>query len=197
MLKGCRKCRREGEKLMLKGDRCLSPKCAVVKRPYAPGQHGPNSRTKLSEYGRQLREKQKVKKIYGTNETQLRNYYDLADKKAGNTAENLITLLESRIDNVILRSGIINSHASARQMVSHGRVRLNGKKITTPSILVKPGDLIVYPEVVEVDKNTKSAIASWLSEDSKKREITVNHIPAREEIDLNINENLIVEFYSR
>ncbi|MFA7243729.1 MAG: 30S ribosomal protein S4 [Patescibacteria group bacterium] len=194
---GCRKCRREGEKLMLKGERCLSPKCAVVKRPYVPGQHGPTSRIKLSEYGKQLREKQKIRKVYGISESQLKIYYENADRKTGNTAENLVSLLESRLDNVLFRSGIVNSHATARQLASHGRVYVNNKRATSPSIIVKPNDVVKYPKTLEIVKNTKNAAPNWISLDDAKKEILVKHIPERVEIELNINENLIVEFYSR
>lgn len=197
MIHGCRKCRREGEKLMLKGDRCMSPKCAVVKRPYIPGQHGPSSRIKLSEYGKQLREKQKAKKIFGVSENQLVNYYAEAERREGNTAENLVTLLESRIDNVIYRSGIVKSHATARQLASHGNIKLNGKAITIPSIQVKPQDVVAYPKYLELEHNSKSTAPAWIDVDDSKKEITIKHNPSNEEIDLNINKNLIIEFYSR
>lgn len=182
---------------MLKGERCMSPKCAVVKRPYIPGQHGPNSRIKLSEYGKQLREKQKVKRIFGVSEKQLSNYYSEAERREGNTAENLLSLLESRIDNVIYRSGIVKSHATARQMASHGNIKLNDKKITTPSIQVKPEDAVSYPKTYSLEANSKSLAPNWIEVDDAKKTITVKHNPTREEIDLSINENLIVEFYSR
>lgn len=182
---------------MLKGDRCMSPKCAVVKRPYIPGQHGPNARIKLSEYGKQLREKQKAKKIFGISEGQLSIYYKEAEKCEGNTAENLLTLLESRIDNVIHRSGIVKSHATARQLASHGNIKLNNKKITTPSIQTKAGDIVEYPKSYALESNSKSLVPNWISIDDSKKTITVKHNPSREEIDLNINENLIIEFYSR
>jgi small subunit ribosomal protein S4 len=182
---------------MLKGERCLSPKCAVVKRPYVPGQHGPTSRIKLSEYGKQLREKQKIRKVYGISESQLKIYYENADRKTGNTAENLVSLLESRLDNVLFRSGIVNSHATARQLASHGRVYVNNKRATSPSIIVKPNDVVKYPKTLEIVKNTKNAAPNWISLDDAKKEILVKHIPERVEIELNINENLIVEFYSR
>lgn len=196
MLYGCRKCRREGEKLMLKGERCLSPKCAVVKRPYAPGQHGPNQRIKLSEYGKQLREKQKARKIFGVSEAVLSKYYVESDKALGNTAENLLVALETRIDSILYHVGIAPSQAAARQLASHGKVNLNGKRITTPSIRVKPDDVISFNKVA-IDDNVGKNLPTWLAFDQKKAEIKINHLPTRDEIDAGINENLIVEFYSR
>ena len=196
MEKACKKCRREGDKLLLKGERCLGPKCAMVKRPYIPGQHGPNSRTKLSEYGKQLREKQKAKRTYGVGETQLKNYYALADRKQGNTAVNLIDILESRIDNVVFRSGLAVSRSAARQIVSHGHIKMNQRKVTIPSILLKPNDKIVIKE--RIFKNIESfKLPAWIKADKNDFSITVLRLPLREEADININEKLIIEYYSR
>jgi len=189
MIEACKKCRREGEKLMLKGDKCMSPKCTMVKRPYAPGQHGQSFRGKLSEYGKQLREKQKARRIYGVSETQFALYAKKADSMAGNTAENLLKLLETRIDNVVYRLGFASSRSQARQFVSHGLFRLNGKKTTIPSLLVKVGDKI-GPAKKEMTAGRDSASSlTWLDIDTKKTEGIVKHIPTREEIDTTINES--------
>lgn len=197
MILACKKCRREGEKLMLKGERCLSPKCAMVKRPYAPGQHGQSFHGKVSEYGKQLREKQKARRIYGIGEKQFANYTEKADKLEGNTAENLLSLVESRMDNVLYRLGFAPSRSSARQLVSHGLFKVNDKKVSIPSFLVKQGDKI-SPIKNELYKETSpSNLPSWLSFDQKSLSGTVNNTPTREEIDTTVNENLIIEFYSR
>lgn len=193
---GCRKCRREGEKLLLKGDRCLGPKCAVVRRSYAPGQHGLSMPKKLSEYGRQLREKQKLKKIYGLSESILKKYYNISEKNKGNTTEYLVSHLELRLDNIVYRSGIASSRSSARQLVSHGKVLLNSKKVSVPSIIVKQEDVVSFGTGVKFDKINNQNI-SWFTADPKKGQITIKHIPNRDEIELNINESLVVEFYSR
>lgn len=192
----CKICRREKEKLLLKGERCFTPKCAMTKRPYAPGQHGQNFRGKQSEYSRQLREKQKVKAIYGVMETQLRNYYEASDTAEGKTTENLVTTLEKRADNVVFRAGFAASRREARQIVSHGKVTLNGQRITIPSILVKEKDvLIVIPK--KDTKIEKDNSPSWMGVDMKKKEINITRLPAREDIELAANEALVVEFYSR
>lgn len=197
MILACKKCRREGEKLMLKGERCTSPKCAMVKRPYPPGQHGQSFHKKTSEYGKQLREKQKARRIYGIGEKQFSNYAEKADKLEGNTAENLLSLIESRLDNTLYRLGFAPSRSSARQFVSHGLFAVNGRKVSIPSFLVKPGDQI-SPIKKEAFKDRDSAtIASWMVFDQKDLVGTVNHIPTREEIDTTVNESLIIEFYSR
>ena len=193
---GCRKCRREGEKLLLKGDRCLSPKCAITKRPYAPGQHGSKMTKKLSEYGRQLREKQRLKKIYGLSESTLKNYYNNSEKSKGNTTEYLISLLELRLDNIIYRASLLNSRSGSRQLVSHGKVLINGRKVTIPSIILREGDKISFAKGIKFDKITNQNL-SWFKADSKKGEIVINHVPLREEIDINVNESLVVEYYSR
>jgi small subunit ribosomal protein S4 len=194
----CEKCRSAGEKLMLKGERCLSPKCAMIKRPYGPGAHGTTGpRSKKSEYGRQLAEKQRAKEIYGIREAQFRNYIAKAEKITGNTAENLVKLLELRLDNVIFRLGLAVSRAQARQMVSHGLVSLNGKKVNIPSYTTKEKD-IISPKYKEKYKEMKiDHFPSWLDFNQKSSQGVVKHLPIREEIDTPINENLIIEFYSR
>ena len=197
MILACKKCRREGEKLMLKGERCLSPKCAMVKRPYAPGQHGQSFHGKVSEYGKQLREKQKARRIYGIGEQQFANYAEKADKLEGNTAENLLTLLESRLDNTLFRLGFAPSRSAARQIVAHGRFAVNDKKVSIPSFLVKPGDKINPVKKEAFKEMSGQNTATWVTLDQKSLIGTVNHIPSREEIDTTVNESLIIEFYSR
>ncbi len=196
MIKACKKCRREGDKLMLKGERCFSAKCAMTRRPYTPGQHGPSSHSKLSEYGRQLREKQKIKRIYGISESDLKNIYNLADKSTGNTSEILLQLLESRIDNLVYRSGVGISRSNARQIVSHNHTYVDGKKLSSPSAQVKMGQTISFDKNVAIDFG-KINTSAWIKKDDKKKRFEYSHIPTREEIDLNINEKLVVEFYSR
>lgn len=192
----CRKCRKEGVKLILKGERCFSPKCAIINRNYKPGQHGPGGFSKLSEYGKQLREKQKLKRIYGLSETQLKNYYTLANKKTGSTSENLLVFLETRLDSVVYSIGIGKSRRSARQIVSHKFLQLNGKNVNIPSarlslndkITLKKGDLLK-----DIDKNN----SGWISFDKKSKEVIVKKMPNVEDIDLPCDINLIIEFYSR
>jgi small subunit ribosomal protein S4 len=194
---GCRKCRREGVKLFLKGERCFSPKCAVTTRPYVPGQHGPSSYTKLTEYGKQLREKQKVKKIYGINETQLKNYYLKASRRAGDTSENLIQLLESRLDSIIYRLGFTPSKTQARQMVSHRFFKVNTRTVNIASINITEKDVIA----VKPGKNAKfdgnANLPSWISYDGKKMIAKLKSIPNKEEIELPFDINLVIEYYSR
>ena len=199
----CRLCRREGMKLYLKGDRCYTDKCAITKRAYAPGQHG-TSRRKLSNYGIQLREKQKAKRFYGVLESQFRKYFEIADKQTGITGENLLRLLESRLDNVVYRLGFASSRAEARQLVVHGHFRVNGKKVDIPSYLVSAGDIISVKERSKSSdkfrslvENFKGNVPEWLTVDMEKLEGTVLSLPSREDIDLPIAENLIVELYSR
>lgn len=199
----CRLCRREGMKLYLKGDRCYTDKCAITKRGYAPGQHG-TSRRKLSNYGIQLREKQKAKRFYGVLESQFRKYFEIADKQAGITGENLLRLLESRLDNVVYRLGFASSRAEARQLVVHGHFRVNGRKVDIPSYLVSAGDIISVKERSKSSdkfrslvENFKGNVPEWLTVDMEKLEGTVLSLPSREDIDLPIAENLIVELYSR
>ncbi|MDI9476429.1 MAG: 30S ribosomal protein S4 [Natronincolaceae bacterium] len=199
----CRLCRREGMKLYLKGDRCFTDKCAVSKRAYAPGLHG-SSRRKLSNFGIQLREKQKAKRFYGILESQFRRYFEIADKQEGITGENLLRLLESRLDNVVYRLGFASSRAEARQLVTHGHFRVNGEKVDIPSYLVSAGDIIAVKERSKSSnkfrslvENFKGSVPNWLTVDIEKLEGTVVSLPSREDIDLPISENLIVELYSR
>lgn len=200
----CRQCRREGMKLFLKGDKCYSDKCAVIKRAYAPGQHG-QGRKKLSEYGLQLREKQKVRRYYGVLESQFAQYFDMAEKKAGITGENLLTICESRLDNVTYRLGFAMSRPEARQLVRHGHITVNGKKVNIPSYLVKPGDVIVLKEGSKSSakiKDNMEAMASkvipkWLDLNKDTCEAKVLSLAAREDIDLDVQETLIVELYSK
>jgi len=200
----CRMCRREGEKLFLKGDRCYTGKCAIDKRPYAPGQHG-QRRSKLSEYGVQLREKQKTKRIYGVLETQFRNYFEAAEKKSGITGENLLVLLELRLDNVVYRGSLGRSRTEARQVVRHNHILVNGKKVNIPSYSVKAGDVITLKEKSTGIQRFKDVIETtssrttpeWLEADLENSTIKVLDIPTREQIDLTVQETLIVELYSK
>jgi len=201
----CRLCRREGTKLFLKGDRCYSEKCAINRRPTPPGQHGANRRRKMSEYGLQLREKQKARRAYGIMEKQFEHYFELAQKMKGVTGENLLQLLETRLDNVIFRMGFGASRAQARQLVLHGHFTVNGKKVNIPSYQIGVGDVIAINEKsasdVEAFKALREgpgrAIVQWLSVDFEKLEGTVTALPAREDIDIPIEEQLIVELYSK
>ncbi len=200
----CRLCRREGEKLFLKGERCYTNKCSVAKRAYAPGQHG-QQRKKMSEYGMQLREKQKARRFYGILESQFRKYFDMAVKKKGVTGENLLQILESRIDNVVYRLGLATSRPEARQLVRHGHFTLNGKKANIPSILLVPGDVIAVREKLRGSDKMKSIIdiaggkvvPKWLEFDAENLTGKMVTLPEREEIDLPIREHLIVELYSK
>ncbi|MBQ9992643.1 MAG: 30S ribosomal protein S4 [Firmicutes bacterium] len=200
----CRLCRREGTKLYLKGDRCYSQKCAIVKRNYAPGQHG-QGRKKTSEYGLQLREKQKVRRIYGVLENQFRAYFDKAERMQGVTGENLLKLLEFRFDNVVYRLGFASSRVDARQLVRHGHFTLNGKKANIPSIQLKVGDVVAITEK-SMDSPKLKALAetagtrvvpAWLELNKEACSGKVIAAPARADIDAEINEQLIVELYSR
>lgn len=200
----CRICRREGQKLFLKGDRCYTDKCAVTRRAYAPGQHG-QSRRKLSEYGTQLREKQKVRRAYGILEGQFRHYFELANKKEGVTGENLLTILESRLDNVVYKLGLAVSRPEARQLVSHAHFTVNGKKVNIPSYMVKPGDVIAVREKSRSSAKFEAILAStesrivpkWLDMNRDTMEGRVVALAEREDIDLPIEEHLIVELYSK
>ena len=199
----CRLCRREGQKLFLKGERCYSPKCAVEKRNYAPGQHGQNNRKKTSDYGLQLREKQKAMRFYGMQETQFRNLFDKAARKKGITGENLLVLLETRLDNVVFRLGFASSRKEARQLVTHSHFTVNGKKVTIPSYEVKAGDVITVKEKSTSSPNFKEikemsiSVPSWVTVDVEKLEGKVVAMPTRSEIDTPIAEHLIVELYSK
>ena len=198
----CRLCRREGQKLFLKGDRCYSTKCAMERRGYAPGQHG-QGRSKASDYALQLREKQKTKRFYGLQETQFRNLFDKADRKSGITGENLLIMLETRLDNVVFRLGFASSRKEARQLVNHGHFTVNGKKVNIPSYTVKPGDVIKVkekstnsPKFKEVKEMTIT-VPEWVSVDVEKLEGKVLSVPTREQIDTPVAEHLIVELYSK
>ncbi len=200
----CRLCRREGQKLFLKGDRCYTDKCAVARRVYAPGQHG-QGRSKASEYGSQLREKQKAKRYYGVLEKQFRGYFDMAIKRQGKTGENLLSILETRLDNAVYRLGFAMSRAEARQLVRHGHFLVNGKKVNIPSYLVKPGMVLSLKESsrsldklkANVEANAFRQPPKWLEYDAENLVAKVIAQPAREDIDLPIEEQLIVELYSK
>ena len=200
----CKLCRREGKKLYLKGERCTSGKCAIDRRNTAPGQHGA-AKKKMGEYGIQTREKQATKRYYGVLEKQFKNYYEEADRKEGMTGENLLILLERRLDNAEFRMGLAESHKEARQLVLHAHFTLNGKKVNVPSILVKPGDVIAVKESSRSSEKFKGlaeaeggAIApKWLDADKKNFTAKVVSMPAREDIDFDFNEQLIVELYSK
>lgn len=200
----CRLCRREGAKLYLKGDRCYTGKCAIDRRAYAPGQHG-QGRKKVSEYGLQLREKQKAKRIYGILENQFRNYFEKADRQKGITGENLLRLLERRLDNVVFRLGFGSSRTEARQLVRHGHFTVNGSRVNIPSFLVKVGDVVAVtekskesPKLKELAENAQSKTApAWLEKDSNALAGKIVAIPSRDEIDVPVQEHLIVELYSR
>ncbi len=200
----CRLCRREGTKLYLKGERCYTEKCGVTRRAYAPGQHG-QRRTKVSEYGTQLREKQKAKRIYGVLEKQFRNYFKEADRRRGITGENLLQILESRLDNMVFRLGFAMSRAEARQLVRHGHISVNDRKVNIPSYLVRAGDVISLREKSKSKPRTKEiaeimerqGTVEWLEVDRENLTGKVIRIPARNEIDIPVQEHLIVELYSR
>ena len=202
----CRLCRREGTKLMLKGDKCVSNKCPLLRREKAPGQHGmANGRKRTKEYGLQLREKQKAKRYYGILEKQFKNYFIKADKKEGQTGENLLTLLESRLDNVVYRLGMASSRAEARQLVSHKHFAVNGRTVNIPSFLVKPGMVITLKDSSRSLEKIKSSVEAnafrqppkWLEYDANNMVAKVVGVPERDDIDLPIEEHLIVELYSK
>ena len=200
----CRRCRREGQKLFLKGSRCYSDKCSISRRNYAPGQHG-QKRAKLSEYGTQLREKQKTKSFYGVGERQFRKYFEMASSKKGITGDNLLQILESRLDNVVYRLGYGSSRAQARQLVNHGIFEVNGKRVDIPSYLVKAGDVIAVRESkketgavkVNVEENAARPVPEWLEKNSETLSGKVIRLAAREDIDIPVEEHLIVELYSK
>ena len=202
----CRLCRREGMKLFLKGERCYTDKCPFERRSYPPGQHGPQQlRTKLSDYGIRLREKQKVKRIYGISEKQMRRYYEMATKMPGQAGHNLLQLLERRLDNVVYRLGFAVSRAQARQYVNHGFFKVNGRNVDIPSYLVKPGDIIELkekyrnnPQIIEsLETVVRKGIPSWLELDAENFKGIVKNLPTREDITIPIQESYIIEFYSR
>ena len=201
----CRVCRREGEKLFLKGSRCYTDKCAITRRAYAPGQHG-QKRKKQSEYGMQLREKQKAKSFYGVLESQFRKYFEEASRRKGVTGTNLLQILESRLDNVVYRLGFATSRAQARQLVRHGHFTVNGVKVNIPSYLTKIGDEIkvkeasanseIFKQIVEENEKGRP-VPAWLESNLAGRTGKIVAVPAREDIDLPVQEHLIVELYSK
>jgi small subunit ribosomal protein S4 len=199
----CRLCRREGVKLYLKGQRCYTEKCAIDRRSYAPGQHG-QARKKVSEYGIQLREKQKARRVYGVLEKQFRSYYEEAARRSGITGETLLQILESRLDNVVYRLGFAASRPEARQIVKHGHILVNGKRVDIPSYLTNPGDVISFaekslesPRVKELVEAAESkAVLAWLEKESATSARVVR-VPNRDEIDVPVAEQMIVELYSR
>lgn len=203
----CRLCRREDMKLFLKGDRCYTEKCGQERRAYAPGQHGQNNRrrSKTSDYGEQLREKQKVKRIYGIAERQFRGYYHKATRMKGVAGENLIQLLERRLDNVIYRMGFASDHAEARQLVRHGHFTINGKKVDIPSYLVRPRDIVNVRESSQKIARINEALAAvdrrgvpqWIDLDKDGFRGTIRQLPSREDVTLPIREQLIIELYSK
>lgn len=200
----CRQCRREGQKLFLKGERCYTDKCAVTRRAYAPGQHG-QGRKKASEYGIQLRAKQKARRFYGVLEGQFARYFDIAERKPGMTGENLLRILESRLDNVVYRCGFASSRKEARQLIRHGHYTVNGRRVNIPSYLLKASDVVcVARKSVSSDKiksvveaNGSRPSPKWLDVDRDKLEARVIELPNREDIDLDVEESLIVELYSK
>ena len=200
----CRQCRREGDKLFLKGEKCFSAKCPIESRAFPPGQHG-QRRTRLSDYATQLREKQKLRRIYGVLEKQFRLYYKEADRRKGSTGENLLRLLESRLDNVVYRMGFGSSRSEARQLVRHNSVTLNGKKINIPSAQVNPGDVVALTDGARSQLRAKGAvemsqqrgIPDWLDVDASKFEGIYKTTPERADLPSDINEHLVVELYSK
>jgi len=201
----CRLCRREGIKLFLKGSRCVTDKCSFDKRGYSPGQHGQGRRTKLSDYGMQLREKQKVKRIYGVLEKQFRTYFAKAEKLKGITGENLLQLLERRLDNVVFRSCFVSSRSQARQMVKHGLVTINDSKVDIPSYLVKKDDVVkVHAKdsttkriAEELKVNIDRGVPEWMKLEEAQLTSTVLRLPERDDVGFPIQEQLIVELYSK
>jgi small subunit ribosomal protein S4 len=201
----CRQCRREGEKLFLKGEKCFTDKCAIERRSYAPGQHGQKSGQRLSGYGQQLREKQKIRRIYGVLERQFRKTYFEADRRKGQTGENLLQLLEGRLDTVAYRMGFGASRAEARQVVRHNGVLINGQRVNIPSYTLKPGDVVQVTDVTRAQLRTKAALEAaeargfpeWLEVDAKAGKGVFKAYPQRAELPSTINESLVVELYSR
>ena len=201
----CRLCRREGMKLFLKGERCYTDKCAIEKRNFAPGQHGKTRKQKMAGYGIQLREKQKVKRIYGVLEDQFRRYFEAADRQRGITGETLLQLLERRLDNVIYRLGLATSRPQARQLVRHGHFLVNGKKVDIPSYSVRAGDIVAVkagsqkdPTIAHAIEEVKGrGIPGWLTFDAGEQAGKIVSLPTREQINLPVQEQLIVELYSK
>lgn len=200
----CRMCRREGQKLFLKGERCYTDKCAVTRRSYAPGQHG-QARKKTSEYGIQLRAKQSTRRYYGVLESQFAKYFEMAERRQGMTGENLLRILESRLDNVVYRLGLASSRAEARQLVLHGHYTVNGGKVNIPSYLLKVGDEIAVADKSKqsekfksiIEKNGARPVPQWLDLNRDALKAKYVTLPNREDIDLDVAEHLIVELYSK
>jgi len=196
----CRLCRREGEKLFLKGQRCYTGKCAIARRSFAPGQHG-QGRKKISEYGSQLREKQKAKRFYGVLEGQFRKTFDSASRMKGKSGENLLQLLELRFDNVVYRMGFAASRAQARQLVTHGHFTINGKKANIPSMTLNAGDTVAVCEASRKSPKFQDLVSrpipSWLTFNAEQLTGTVAQVPARADVDIDVRETLIVELYSK
>jgi len=200
----CRLCRREGSKLFLKGDRCFSEKCAFERRSYAPGQHG-KGRVKVSDYGIRLREKQRVRRIYGVKESQFRRYFEIADRQKGVTGTNLLVLLERRLDNVVYRLGFADSRSQARQLVKHGHFLVNGRRVDIPSYQVRVGDEIkvrekskdILPIVQATEAVARRGVPDWLELDAENKKGVVKAMPERSHITMPIQEQYIVEFYSK
>ena len=201
----CRQCRREGEKLFLKAEKCFTEKCAIEKRNYPPGQHGQRRASRLSDYGVQLREKQKLRRMYGVLEKQFRSYYAEADRKKGITGENLLQMLESRLDNVAYKMGLGGSRTEARQIVKHNSILVNGKRVNIPSYQVQPGDSISVADKAKDQLRIKSALDAaderglpeWLEVDVKKLTGIFKNRPERDDLPSTINESLVVELYSK
>ena len=201
----CRLCRREGEKLFLKGERCLTDKCPVTRRGTAPGQHGAAQSRKNKEYNMQLREKQKAKRYYGVLEKQFATYFEIADKKEGQTGENLLCLLERRFDNIVYRMGLAESRKEARQLVTHGHFTINGKKANIPSIIIKQGDVIALASSSRDSEKFKALLElmetktapKWLEVDKANASAKAIALPSREDVDFPFEEHLIVELYSK
>jgi small subunit ribosomal protein S4 len=201
----CRQCRREGEKLFLKGEKCFTDKCAVERRSYAPGQHGQKSGQRLSDYGKQLREKQKIRKIYGVLERQFRKTYAEASRSKGVTGERLLQLLETRLDSVAYRMGFGASRTESRQLVRHNGIYVNGKRVNIPSYQVRPGDVVEVAEKAKAQLRVKAAaeaaeslgIPDWMEVDAKALKGTFKALPTRPELPSSINESLVIELYSK
>ena len=201
----CRLCRREGEKLYLKGDRCDAPKCAINKRNFPPGQHGMSRHSKQSPYAQQLREKQKAKRLYGVYEKQFRRYFEIADGWRGVTGANLMQLLERRLDNIVYRIGFATSRKAARQLVAHGHVRVRGKKVDIPAYLVRAGEVVAVKEKMREHGSTRAALeradrkgrVGWIEYSSENQSGRLVSIPSRQDIPTELNEQLIVELYSK
>jgi small subunit ribosomal protein S4 len=201
----CRQCRREGEKLFLKGEKCFTDKCAVERRSYAPGQHGQKSGQRLSDYGKQLREKQKIRKIYGVLERQFRKTYAEASRSKGVTGERLLQLLETRLDSVAYRMGFGASRTESRQLVRHNGIYVNGRRVNIPSYQVRPGDVVEVAEKAKAQLRVKAAaeaaesrgIPDWMEVDAKALKGTFKALPTRPELPSSINESLVIELYSK